>query len=88
MRPALLALMLAAATIALAASACFNPQPTSGRVTCSEFGECPRGYYCAWDRGCWQDGEGPTPIDLGARDLAPVDALRGDAGAADLARRD
>ena len=74
---------------------CFSPQPESGRLTCSLEGACPRGYYCAWDNGCWRDSDSPPPRDGGARDGAARDAASdasdgsaADSAISDLARRD
>jgi hypothetical protein len=53
------------ALVAALAGGCFSPSYENGTLQCSSDGLCPRGFHCAADRTCWQDGTDPT------LDLAP-----------------
>ncbi len=54
-------LTLLALGLALAATACYAPDLTSGTLQCGSSGGCPDGYRCLTaDQTCWKNGESPA----------------------------
>jgi hypothetical protein len=54
-------LTLLALGLALAATACYAPDLTSGTLQCGSTGGCPDGYRCLTaDQTCWKNGEAPA----------------------------
>jgi hypothetical protein len=54
-------LALLALGLALATTACYAPDLTSGALQCGSSGGCPDGYRClAADQTCWKNGESPA----------------------------
>lgn len=54
-------LPLLALGLALAATACYAPDLTSGTLQCGSSGGCPDGYRCLTaDQTCWKNGESPA----------------------------
>jgi hypothetical protein len=52
---------LLALGLALAATACYAPDLSSGTLQCGSSNNCPDGYRClAADQTCWKNGESPA----------------------------
>lgn len=71
---------------AILLSGCFSPRYSNGQLQCSPEGNlCPAGYYCADDKTCWRNGEGPPAADGGAGDGgAGEDGGTGEDGGMDM----